>query len=933
MRVELICVGSELLSGDIVNTNAAYISKRLRELGHESQRQFTVSDNRKLIANQVSDCLKNCDILILTGGLGPTDDDMTKEAVCDALGLTLEENAHCRKHITTFFERLGRTPTSNNYKQATAPRDAVIFENENGTACGIGIEHKDKTVIMLPGPPKELVLMFDKYVAPYLQALSTQAIATHSLNVFGMGESAVENAIHSLCGQDNPVVATYCDNNECRVKITSTAETPEEAEAICAKTVLKIKQILGDVVYAADSDGLASEVVKALREHKLKISTAESCTGGMLSQALTSVSHSSEVVEIGILAYSNRIKHEALSVPQTVLDEHGAISWQTAMYLAKNVRLLSDSDIGVGITGNAGPTASEGKDIGLVYVAIADKTKYFVKRLNLSPTYDREKIRSYATLTALDLVRQYVAAKPFTMAGMVDHGAPFVFAEDMARRAPTEENIVDAGVDFLVYQNNDKKKSAENISEPVLMAESEPIAPFVDNMEPEAMKPEASKTERKAKAKKISFNPLPALRNIGRRLTGTIKNILPAKNDKVLDIVIKITSIVAALGLLISSGVLISMLLGENNQRQIIETAREDFNMEQDEKNEDDVYKAFDELLAQNGDVKGWLSISNTNVNNPVYQTTDNDYYLNHNMLKEKSKYGALFFDYRDTVSADTVSQNLTIYGHNMRDKSMFGSLTNYRQLAFYKQNPTIRLKTLYDEAEYAIFAIMITNASAKDDNGYIYNYTLPHFETSEAFMEWIEEAKKKSLIKTNISVSEDDQILTLSTCCYDFNNARFVIMAKRLAEGESAEAGSATLNPNVKYPQAWYDKRGLKGYKDSDSSSAPSTDDSSEDMTDNSSEESSSVPSDEPSSSQASSGGGSSETPSSPTDSTSTPTSTSTSTSTTPEGSEPQGSENESSDMQSGSSDSGSPEDDGTNDGGDTDNSGTSTDDTSTTT
>lgn len=928
MRVELICVGSELLSGDIVNTNAAYISKRLRELGHESQRQFTVSDNRELIANQVSDCLKNCDILILTGGLGPTDDDMTKEAVCDALGLTLEENAHCLKHITAFFERLGRTPTNNNYKQATAPRDAVIFENENGTACGIGIEHNDKTVIMLPGPPKELVLMFDKYVAPYLQALSTQAIATHSLNVFGMGESAVESAIHSLCGQENPVVATYCDNNECRVKITATAETSEEAEAVCAKTVLKIKQILGDVVYAADSDGLASEVVKALRENKLKISTAESCTGGMLSQALTSVSHSSEVVEIGILAYSNRIKHEALSVPQTVLDEHGAISWQTAMYLAKNVRLLSDSDIGVGITGNAGPTASEGKDIGLVYVAIADKTKYFVKRLKLSPTYDREKIRSYATLTALDLVRKYAAAKPFTMAGMVDHGAPFVFAEDMARRAPTEENIVDAGVDFLVYQNNDKKKTVENTAEPVPIGESETVASFVDNTAFEA-----SKTERKVNADKKPFNPLSMLRNIGSKLTGTIKSILPAKNDKVLDIVIKITSMVAALGLLISSGVLISMLLGENNQRQIIETAREEFNMEQDEKNDDEVYEAFDELLAQNGDVKGWLSISNTNVNNPVYQTSDNDYYLNHNMLKEKSKYGALFFDYRDTVSADTVSQNLTIYGHNMRDKSMFGTLSNYRQLAFYKQNPTIRLKTLYDEAEYVIFAVMITNASAKDDNGYIYNYTLPYFETSEAFMEWIEEAKKKSLIKTDISVGEDDQILTLSTCCYDFNNARFVVMAKRLAEGEAANALSATLNPNVKYPQAWYDKRGLKGYKEPDSSSTPSADDSSEDITDSSSEESSSAPSDAPSSSQASSEGGSSGTPSGPTDSTSTPTSTSTSTSTTPEGSEPQGSENDSSDIQSDSSDSGSGDGGASDDNSGTDNSGTSTEDTNTTT
>ncbi len=915
MNVELICVGSELLSGDVVNTNASFISKKLRELGHESFRQFTVDDNKYRLSEIINDSLKRCDVLILTGGLGPTADDITKETVCEVLGLKLVENSICRKHIDEFFRSAGRTPTENNYKQATAPENAIIFKNDVGTACGICIESNDKRIILLPGPPRELTVMFDSYVVPYLKKLNHRAIVTHTLNVFGLGESAIETMISDYCNLDNPVVATYCGNNECSVKITATADTEPEAEGMCRRTMLGIKEILGDNIYACDSLGMEYEVVNLLRKSDLKISTAESCTGGMLSQALTSVPHSSDVVEIGILAYSNRIKHEALSVPRDVLEEKGAICAETAMYLAKNVRILSDSDIGVGITGNAGPTASENKPIGLVYVSIADSTKYYVKKLTLPSTYDREKIRSYATLTALDLVRKYVSARPYTMPGMVSFESEFSFEEEPQKEheifasAETVDNkpTFDPNMNFIVFDNDNEDEAIDSFAEESAVSSessAEALAHFESTEITEEVPAEAAEetvseesSEKTKKSAIVSF----------------LCKVFPTKKDGIKDIILKSVSILAVIGLLVSSTVLISHFADENHQRAIIATARENFDFESVEKNEETgAYNVFDDLYSQNPDIKGWISISNTKVDNPIYQSSDaknKDFYLTHNMLKKKSRYGALYFDFNNHIEFENNSKNLTIYGHDMRDKSMFGSLSKFRDISFYKKNSIIKLKTLYEQNDYVIFATFIANAKAKDDNGYLYNYTLSQFESSEHFLSWIDEALERSLITTNIEIDENDEILTLSTCCYDFDDARYVIMAKKLDSSEAApDVSSAFYNKNARYPQAWYDKRGLEGYKplnDNDQTDTPpSTDESSSTMTDSSddsSDTSSGEESFETDSSQESSSAGSSSTTTSSAPSSSRPSSSSTTSSSKPSSSQaPVSSEQSSSDTSS---------------------------------
>jgi len=823
MNAEILCVGSELLSGKVLNTNAQYIAKALGQLGHTCSRQLTVDDNKANIKELVKNSVHSCDLLIVTGGLGPTEDDVTKEAVCEALGLKLVENKICKKHLESYFNRLGKTPTANNFRQITAPEGATIFKNERGTACGIFIEHKGKKIILLPGPPKELTYMVDSYVVPVLKKYNSNAIVTHTVNVFGMGESAIETALQPIITSKNPVIATYCKENECEVSVTATAKTAEEAEKLCSTAIFNIKALLGDVVYGTDSDSLAHEVVNLLKKNGLKVATAESCTGGMLSQSLTSVSGASEVVEIGILAYSNRIKNEALSVPHDVLLEEGAISAETAMYLAKNVRILSGSDIGVGITGNAGPSASENKPVGLVYVAIADKERYYIKKLTLPASYGRDKIRSCATLWALDLVRKYTLAQPNGLDYMRSLEEDFFFDES--------EDTINATVpvgNFAVFEVDKDYVFDDDVYEPYeeLTSEKQDLDVIIDI---DSFVP-AQKTE-----------PLELLNKCKSFFMRHWKKCVCA---------------LIVLALIMSSSVLAGNFAHESHQIKLLENARKEFNFDSADTNKTSgIFSSFDALMKDNSDIKAWLTIGDTKIDNPVYQTNNNKYYQSHNMAKEKSRYGALFFDKDNTIKKDAASKNLTIYGNNTENGTMFGDLDLYHSLSFYKKNPTIKLKTLYSQNEYLIFAVFIANSRPQDDNGSVFNYTQSSFESYEEFSAFVQEARRRSLISVPIEFGEQDELLTLSTSSLEFENARFVVMAKRItADHESNAAALAVLNANAKYPQAWYDKNNLSGYEEKVNLPSSSTTESSSEIVSSDTNVSSNESSSEISSTQVSS-------------------------------------------------------------------------------
>ncbi len=418
MNAEIISVGTELLLGDIVNSNTQFLARELAAYGIDTLYQSTVGDNRERLQQAIELALTRCDTVILTGGLGPTEDDLTRETVAECLGLPLVLDEESDRRIRAYFERTQKEYTENNQKQAMLPEGCIVFQNDHGTAPGCAIEHEAHRVILLPGPPKELIPMFFEYVAPYLTQSSGGTIHSHTVGVFGIPEAAVDERLRDLMEGSNPTVAPYAKDGEVVLRVTAKADTVEAANALCDPVIREIRERLGNAVYGVDAGGLSKRVVSLLTEKEMKIATAESCTAGLLSGRLTEVPGVSNVFECGIAAYSKEIKHQVLGVPESVLQERGAVSPETAGAMAVGARQVGGADIGIGITGVAGPDSSEGKAVGTVYVALADQKRVWVKKVFAGHGgEDREHIRSMATLYALDMSRRYLETLPGVMAG------------------------------------------------------------------------------------------------------------------------------------------------------------------------------------------------------------------------------------------------------------------------------------------------------------------------------------------------------------------------------------------------------------------------------------------------------------------------------------------------------------------------------------
>lgn len=412
---EILCIGTEILMGDIINTNAAYIAKELAGLGINVYHQSVVGDNPQRLKESLALAFSRADIVITTGGLGPTYDDLSKETIAAYFNRKLvmdEESLHA---IECHFLRLNRVMTDNNKKQAMMPEGCVIFANHNGTAPGCAIEgegeQQGKTAIMLPGPPREMKPMFEQGVKPFLLKDSDTRLASHTMHFFGIGESMLESILHELMEEStNPTVAPYAKTGEVQLRVTARVKQGEDAEVLLQPVMEQIKEKVGEFLYGIDVGDLQTAAVWALKEKNLHVAVAESCTGGYVAKRITDVSGASDVFECGICSYSNRIKHQILGVKQETLDTFGAISEETAREMAEGVRRISGAEIGVSVTGNAGPQASEGKDVGLVYIGVDSDhfKKVFMLHVNRKDQDARETIRYLASSHALSLILKAV---------------------------------------------------------------------------------------------------------------------------------------------------------------------------------------------------------------------------------------------------------------------------------------------------------------------------------------------------------------------------------------------------------------------------------------------------------------------------------------------------------------------------------------------
>ena len=417
MKASIISVGTELLMGEITNTNTVYLSQKLNDHGVDVLYHHTVGDNPGRLTHVLEKALEDTDLIITTGGLGPTQDDMTKEVVCQVFDDELIMNDDWLQLLHKRYEERGSVLTENNFKQAMLPSRAEILWNEKGSAPGFiltcdrsGTSCSEnsigKTICCLPGPPREMKWLFEEKAEPILFQGAEEVLIHRMIRTFGIGESRMETELMDLIdGQNDPTIATYAKTGECAIRIASKRSSREEAEKAVDDMIDKIKDRIGEYIYSTDDEELVDVVSRQLLDKGITISSAESCTGGLFASTLIDIPGISAVFDRSLVTYSNNAKIEELGVKPETLEKHGAVSEETALEMAEGIRRASGSDVGISSTGIAGPDGgTDEKPVGLVYIGFVFGDKKMCRRITWN-TRGRNTNRQYAVLNMLDLIR------------------------------------------------------------------------------------------------------------------------------------------------------------------------------------------------------------------------------------------------------------------------------------------------------------------------------------------------------------------------------------------------------------------------------------------------------------------------------------------------------------------------------------------------
>ena len=760
MNCEIITVGTELLLGEILDTNTQFLSRELAELGINVLYQTSVGDNESRLESAYKLAFSRSDIVILTGGIGPTSDDITKETVAKVLDLPLEFNQYSYDRIEEYFLRRNLSCTKSNRKQAYFPKGSIIIPNESGTAPGCLVIANNKLTVILPGPPSELIPMFKRSVYPYLKRHIGSTIVSKNFRLFGVGESRAEEIIGNLVKLENPTIAFYAGKGEVRIRITAKAANRHEAEDMLIPVENEIYARLEQYVYGYDDDSLEIVLVGLLSENEMKVAVAESCTGGLISQKITSVAGASKVLESSFVTYSNDAKTKLLGVPKKVLKSEGAVSDRVARLMAEGVRKEAKADIGISATGIAGPDGgTDEKPVGTVYIAVSLKDKTIARRLNLGRggPGEREYIRELTAMNALDL----------------------------ARRAILNES---EGLPFMVERNNNEGNADLDPDRNITHSEQDNDA--ITN---------ANSNGGKIKNFFSNFG----------------KKILPWRGDGFGEILRKTIFLASIIIFAVSAFKIVSNILAVRHMENMIDSMRQTYQtpptQSQLDNLPDGALPQFASLIAKNDEVIGWVTVPNTNISCAVTQTTDNDKYLyDYDWQGQPSEYGSVFADYRGKITKDRVPENIILYGHNFSatSKNFFTELINYQNFSFYKERPVIHFDTIYEEMNWKIISIFLTNTLPQHGEVFDYHNTI-YINNEEDFNDYTSKILERSLVVTGVDVEYGDQLLTLSTCQPRwFLEGRFVVVARKVREGESidVDVDSAYWNPNPVMPDVWYE-------------------------------------------------------------------------------------------------------------------------------
>ncbi len=820
MNTKIICFSSGKDNEDILSSEKSIFTLISQLELAPPEISHIAADENELTA-ELKDAASHCQAIFLCGNT-----DLSKKVICALYRLTLIQNDYYRAFLEKNILPASQTTTA--FPQGSN----VTFSRKTGDNA-FCVKIPGKIIFALPAIPAAINDVIIDFIIAYFAEEKGRYLSRLNLKLFDVDDSMLSMAIKGIQNTYAVKINKFSRFGSVELEISACSKDANQSDNICYEAINKLKATFGNSIYDLGNRNIAQAAVDMLKRNDITVSTAESCTGGMLSEAITSVSGASDILEIGICAYSNRVKREALGVSQEILSTYGAVSKETAMALAKGIKKLSGSVIGVGITGVAGPDKSEDKDVGTVYIAIFDGKHYWVRLLNGNGFTERNEIREYATATALDLLRRYALFLPDVMPGSSTPdninlltAQPDVIAEHTA--TPTEK---EPEAPVTVQEQTKSDVSAEitaifdSFEESPQQEVADIIAPTDDNSFPlqEAAAPvysdnndyfdfianvpdkqhntdypyELAADNYYDESGIIIENDNFDTEEPQAVTENTVKE--KSKSSKWIKIAFAVTAVLV-LTVAIIFGVYFYKVYRDLSQ---LDAARETFSSTSKT-------EAFKVLKKQNKDFTGWINIEDTEINNPLYQSTNNNFYATHNMEKQSSRYGALYFDYRNIVGGENQSENLVIYGQNMDDGTMFGSLSQFRNLSYLSSHSTIVLTTAEKSQTYKIFAVMVTNASKKEDDGNFFDFSRPSFDSEATFNSWLAEVNRKNLYKTdNFDIAYGDTLLTLVTTCSDFTNARLVVVAKR--SGSADEAITYSINPTPVFPAAYYKEKGKK--------------------------------------------------------------------------------------------------------------------------
>ncbi len=827
MDAEIINIGSEILIGDTISNSQQFLASALANIDINVYCSNTAGYDPQRLRDLLSIALTRSDIILLVGGMGPNLEDITKQTVCDALGITLVPHEISRMRIQEYCANNGIMLNDVIMSMADMPAGSVVFKNENGMCPGCAIRSSRQCIIMLPSSTVEMTPMVNKYVIQYLKQLTDGAVFSQVINVFSLKLTLhdVEERLGNLLNSVNPTVKCVEMTGEVRIRVTAKSSTEQMSRDTAAPVIRQIIQIFGDDAYGMNVGGIEEIVVRELKERKMTLSTAESCTAGIISKRITDIPGSSRVFELGAATYSSNKKSDTLGVSEKIIQRYGAVSPEAAAAMAVGARRLAGSTLAVSTTGIAGPGGGTPlKPVGLVYIALADKENVWIRKtLIQKPGMDRDYVRQVAATTALNLVRTYINSLPYLMPGgePLGEGVRESYFDESTVLSPQAVKLAASSIPVASLGLN-----TANMPSATPQASSA-YTPAPNRSSAPAHTSAPSKKEAKRAVRSAASASTAKAGSKGKRTVG--------------DIIQRVLFFVSLAVMLCCGGYLLYNLVvmpqlaeanfedfRENHETVTVNSTvdgvwtmdiEEESEVQIIERMEDGTLKSFESLLKLNEDIVGWITVPNTVIDYPVvkypndieYFDAHNEfYYLHRDIYRNYDKNGTIFAYYDCAFDLGTVSRNTILFGHHMRSGIMFANLLKYDAfksggLQFYKQNPVIRFDTKYDEAEWVIFSVMKLNTLAK--HGEPFPFIRANFENDQDFDNYIAEVRARSIIDTYscIDVNANDVLLTLSTCSYEYDEFRTVIVARRVRNNESSiDVSSATIASNPLMPDVW---------------------------------------------------------------------------------------------------------------------------------